>query len=434
MKAPIRWEIHVVADSDSRWKWGAALARRLVPDVDVRIETTLLHGRSTPNDRQLHDIGITTDALRRATVSELVAELTDTTARIVVLACIGGSVQAMLQALSRAWEGREDRPIVVTGYVGLVYERVVDGLLLRAGADIVLANSARDARRFREVLRAVDADGDSVVQTALPFLGGPKHDPHAAPRDRPFTTTFVSQPGVPESRDERRYALLQAIDHARINPSRRVIVKLRARPGERTTHVEPHHYASMIRARHLPPNVELAYGSMSDVLDQTDLCVTVSSTAAIEAMHRDIPTAVLTDFGIRESLGNHVFLGSGVLTSWGALHAGAIPKLDVEWAAANGVDDPAPYAAAASRIAELTNPAVSLPPLRPWLQVGNAAGYLPGLLSRHGVDDFGLPLSGRSAAGAVIPLHTRALRAAARRSYQVGVRTLEPRIKRLAGL
>ena len=103
MKAPVRWDIHVVADSDSRWKWGAALARRLVPDVDVQIQATLLHGRSTPNDRQLRDIGLTTDALRRATVSELVAELADTKARIVVLACIGGSVQAMLHALSRAW-------------------------------------------------------------------------------------------------------------------------------------------------------------------------------------------------------------------------------------------------------------------------------------------------------------------------------------------
>ena len=222
-------------------------------------------------------------------MSELVDELADTNARIVVLACIGGSVQAMLHALSRAWEGREDRPIVVTGYVGLVYERVVDGLLLRAGADLVLANSAADARRFREVLGAVDADVDSVVQTALPFLGGPKHDPKAAPRDRPFTTTFVTQPGVPVSRAERRYALLQAIEHARVNPSRRVIVKLRGRPGERTTHVEPHHYASLVRARHLPDNLELAYGSMSEVLDRTDLCVTVSSTAAIEAMHRDDP-------------------------------------------------------------------------------------------------------------------------------------------------
>ena len=331
-------------------------------------------------------------------------------------------------------EGREDRPIVVTGYVGLVYERVVDGLLLRAGADLVLANSASDARRFREVLRAVDADAGSVVQTALPFLGGTKHDPKAVPGQRPFTTTFVSQPGVPASRAERRYALLQAIEHARVNPSRRVIVKLRARPGERTTHVEPHHYASLVRARHLPANVELAYGSMSDVLDRTDLCVTVSSTAAIEAMHRDIPTAVLTDFGIRESLGNHIFLGSGALISWNALHTGAIPKLDPEWAAEHGVDDPAPYAAAARRVAELANPAIALAPLRPWLSVVNAAAYLPDLLARHGVDDIGLPLSSHAASGAVIPLRTRALRAAARRGYQVGVRTLEPRIKRLAGL
>ena len=72
--------------------------------------------------------------------------------------------------------------------------------------------------------------------------------------------------------------------------------------------------------------------------------------------------------------------------------------------------------------------------MRPWLNAANAAGYLPALLARHGVDDLGLPLSEGNASGAVIPLRTRALRAAARRGYQVGVRTLEPRIKRLAGL
>ena len=428
------WDIHIVADSDSRWKWGAALARRLIPDADVHLHATLLEGRSTPNDRQLRDVGLAPDSLRRATVAELVSELADTDARIVVLACIGGSVQALLHALARAWAGRATRPVVVAGYVGIVYERVVDGLLLRAGADILLANSAADAERFRAVLDAAGADPDSVVQTALPFLGGPKHDPTAAPRLRPFTTTFVTQPGVPESRAERRYAMLQVIEHANTNPNRHVIVKLRGRPGERTTHVEPHHYASFVRARRLPANVELVYGSMSDVLDRTDLCVTMSSTAAIEAMHRDIPTAILTDFGVRESLGNQMFLGSGAMTSWSALHAGALPKVDPDWAARHGVDDSDPYGAAARRIARLCDPATPLPGLRPWLNVADAAGYLPGVLRRHGIDEFGGALSADQARTGATPLRSRALRAAARRTYQVGVRTLEPRIKRMAGL
>lgn len=422
----------MIADSDTRWKWGAALARRLAPGVDVRVHTILVQGRATPSDRQLDDTGYTADSLRRSTMGELVGDLADTDASIVVLACMGGAVQALIRALANAWRGRADRPIVVTGYVGLVYERAIDGLLLRAGADLVLANSASDARSFRDVLAAVDADPDSVVQASLPFLSGRVYDPTAAGRKRPFTTTFVTQPGVPETRDERRYAIAQVLEHATTNPSRRVLVKLRSRPGERTTHVEPYHFATLLRRRRLPANVELIYGSMSDVLDRTDLCVTVSSTAAIEAMHRHIPTAILTDFGIRESLGNHVFLGAGVFASWAALHAGTVPKTDPGWAANNGVDDPEPFAEAARRITALA--AAPRPPLRAWWDATDAASYLPFLLAKHGVDVYGVPISASTRDSDATSWPSRALRATARSGYHLGVNNLEPRIKRLAGL
>lgn len=428
-----RCDICVIADSDTRWKWGAALARRLVPGTDVALHAVLLQGRSIPNDRQLDDTGYSADMLRRSSTSEVVADLAGTDARIVVLACVGGAVQALMRALATAWQARPKRPIVVTGYVGLVYERMVDGLLLRAGADVVLANSQVDAERFRSVFRAVEADPDSIVAAALPFLSGRPYDPAAAGRKRPFTTTFVTQPGVPETLEERRYAMAQIVEHATRKPSRRVIVKLRGRPGERTTHVEPHHYASLLPHRRLPGNVELAYGPMSDVLDRTDLCVTVSSTAAIEAMHRHIPTAILTDFGIRESLGNHVFLDSGAFASWNALHAGVAPKTDPAWAARNGVHDSDPFAAASRRVALLAD-ATALPPLRPWWHPDDAGGYLPALLASHGVDVLGLPLAGGATTGAQAAWTRRVLRSTARRAYRVGVRRLEPRIKRLAQL
>jgi hypothetical protein len=425
-------DVYVVADSDTRWKWGAALARRLTPGSDVRVHTVLVEGRSTPSDRQLDETGYTADSRHRSSMTELADDLADTDAGIVILACVGGAVQALIRALSLAWRGRAERPIVVTGYVGLVYENAVDGLLLRAGADLVVANSATDAQTFRDVLAAVDADPGSIVQASLPFLSGRAYDPTAAGRERPYTTTFVTQPGVPETRDERRYAMAQVLEHATTNPSRRVIVKLRGRPGERTTHVEPHHFASLLPRRRCPDNVELAYGAMSDVLDRTDLCVTVSSTAAIEAMHRHIPTAILTDFGIRESLGNQVFLGSGAFASWAALHAGAVPKIDPGWAAGNGVDDPDPFAEAARRITALA--AAPRPPLRAWWDATDAAGYIPALLAKHGVDVFGVPLSAPTRVSAAGSWPRRALRSTARRTYQLGVASLEPRIKRLAQL
>lgn len=435
-------DVEVVADSDTRWKWGATLAPRLaqacaavplaaIPPAMPRVRASLLAGHSSPTEGQLRDVGIAPHSLHRRNVAATVAELASTDAQLVVLACGGGTVQALLHALARVWAGRRERPIVVTGYVGLVYENLVDGLLCRAGADLVLANSAHDADRFRAIYAAAGADPDTVVQTALPYLGGVAHDPGAAGRDRPFTVTFVTQPGVPATKAERRYALEQAVQHAATHRKRRVLVKLRARVGERTTHVEPYHYESLLPARRLPRNLEFSYGPMSPVLDQTDLCVTVSSTAAIEAMHRGIPTGILLDFGLREALGNQLFLGSGVLTTWAALHEGALPMPEPNWAARCGIDDPDPYAAAACRIDTLLATPEPLAPLQPWLGTVGAAAYLPALLARHGLDASGTPLSSGTARTG---WPSRAMRTAARRAYGVGVRIVEPRVRRLAQL
>jgi hypothetical protein len=433
------WTVHVIADSDTRWKWGAAVANRLASNGTV-VHGHLLEGRATPSDQQLADVAAAAETVRRVGIAELLADLAQTEAEVVVLACVGGTIQSLMHGLARVWQGRSSRPVVLTGYVGLVYERLVDGLLLRAGADVVLANCAADARRFRDVFDAVGVDPDSIVQTALPFLGGAPHDPTAAGRVRPFTVAFVAQPSVPSTREERRYAIGQAVQHAITHPERQVIVKLRGRIGEQTTHVERHHYADLLKTDlftdgEVPANIEVVYGPMSDVLDRTDLCVTVSSTAALEAMHRDIPTAVLTDFGVRESLGNQAFLHSGALTSWPALHAGAIPKTDPDWAADNGVRDAAPDAAVHERLAALVSDRGALPALRPWFDPESAAGYLPRLLARNGLDLDGSPMIRDAHWATADPgLRRRMMRTAARGVYRVGVRKFEPRIRKWAQL
>jgi len=428
------WSVHVVADSDTRWKWGASIADRLAP-VPAHIHGHLLIGRATPNGQQLADVGARADTVRRVGIAQLLADLAGTDAEVVVLSCVGGTIHSLMHGLARAWAGRATRPVVVTGYVGVVYERLVDGLLLRTGADVILANCANDARRFRDVLAAVGAEPDDVVRTALPYLDGATYDGAAAGRDRPFTVTLVAQPSVPATRSERRYALGQAVAHAVAHPERHVIVKLRGRLGEQTTHVERHHYTDLLPGDEVPDNVEIAYGSMTDVLDRTDLCVTVSSTAALEAMHRGIPTGILTDFGVREALGNQVFLHSGALISWPALHAGDIPKTDPEWAADNGVRDDEPYTALQERVAELVANPELRPRLRPWLDPDRAPYYLPRLLRRNGLDVDGTALVSDPAWRSADPgLRRRMIRATARKAYRVGVRTVEPRIRKWAQL
>ncbi|MCD7438728.1 hypothetical protein K4B79_10900 [Streptomyces lincolnensis] len=437
--------IAVLADSDTRWKWGALTADRLAPgpsmeagpreaaQVRPSLSGFLLRGRATPTPRQLREVGVTADSLREVTAVEFLRAMAEEEYDVVVIALVGGGVQAMLHGLARVWADRDKRPVVVTGYVGVVYEKLADGLLLRHGADLVLANSRQDAERFRAVYEGVGADASSVTEVALPFLGG---DTYTGEHD-PYRVVFAVQPSVPDNRRDRVYLLERLVRHARLHPEREVLLKLRSRPGEHTTHIEELPYQKLVQRLDPPANFRMVYGHMGEVLDRTDLLVTISSTAALESLHRRIPTVVLTDLGVREVLGNHHFVGSGCLASWDQLDAGHRPTPDEEWVARQGVVADGSYAtafdAARERIAKLLA-APELPPLAPYYTPETAPGYLPGILARHHLGPDGTPLPGAPAADKDPGPVRQIVRRAARGAYRHGVQRVAPVIRRMGEL
>ncbi|MFJ9578639.1 DUF6716 putative glycosyltransferase [Streptomyces sp. NPDC101191] len=422
--------VAVLADSDTRWKWGVLTARRITAESAANEDPRgfVLRGRATPTTRQLAETAVSDTAPCEVTGTEFLREVRDAATRgegydVIVLALVGGTVRAMLHGLAEL--SLERRPVLVTGYVGVVYEKLADGLLLRHGADVVLANSRHDAERFRAVYEGVGADPDAVVEAALPFLGGAPYAPEPG-RD---TLVFAAQPSVPGTKAERSYVLRRLVEHARAHPDREVLLKLRSRPGEHTTHLEEFPYQKLVRDLSVPPNFRLVYGHMGEVLDRTDLLVTVSSTAALEALHRRIPTAILTDLGVREALGNHHFIGSGLLTSFDRIDRGAVPVPDEEWLARQGVGADGGYEkafdAARERVAALlAGPA--LPPIAPYYTAETAGGYLPGILARHRLD-VTAPEPRESGV-------RRVVREAARGAYRHGVQRVAPVIRRLGEL
>ncbi|MGK5529864.1 DUF6716 putative glycosyltransferase [Streptomyces sp. URMC 129] len=421
----------VLADSDSRWKWAVHAARRLAPQhaLDARFLLT----PTTPTARQIAEVGIAPDTSRHVTCAELLDDPALAGADLVVVGTIGGTVLALVHSLGMAWDGASRRPVVVSGYVGVVYENLVDGLLLRVGSDIVLANGSDDAKRFRDVYRTVGADPFTVVEAGLPYLGGRRYNPSAVGRgERPFTVCFAVQPTVPASRAARAGMLEKLQRHARRFPDREVLIKLRVREGETTSRIERFPYQELYDALpDPPPNLSVVHGDMGQVLDRTDLLVTVSSTAAMEAVHRGIPTAILTDHGIREAHGNHFFLDSGLLASWAQLDEGLIPRADPEWAARQGLGQRDPFVAARTRFAQLRG-RTSLPRMRPYYTPQNASDYLETLLMRHGLGLSGRPLPGAAAAAGNPTAMRKLIQRGAGGLYRVGRTRVAPAIRRLA--
>lgn len=423
--------IHVLADSDTRWKWGAGLAVGLAPGSEVHAH--MLRGRSTPTARQLAEVGITPSSITEATLAEFAADPALDTADVIILGTVGGATHAALHALARRFAGAPRRPILMTGYVGVVYEKMADGLLLRAGADIVLANSPFDRRRFTEVYEPLGIPASSIVQTALPFLDQRPYDPARTFAEHPYTVCFAVQPSVPADRSGRLYMLRRAISHARLRPGRDVLVKLRSKPGEATTHVEAFHYQVLAEQldEPLPPNLHFVYGNMSQTLDRTDLLVTVSSTAALESMHRGMPTAILSDLGVREIHGNHYFTGSGCVTDWTAIDEGAAPIAHEAWTVDQGIRSHDPFGELRARILELRGS--RLPAITPYYTAASAPEYVGTLLRRRGLNPDGSPGPGAAAARSRGPMK-RTSRRVLKVAYQFGVQRVAPKIQQWGGV
>ncbi len=412
--------IALVADTDSRWKWAKATATKLGPTTQQHL---LIEGPARPNERQLREAGVEPSQVTTTTIAGL-ADAVSPDTEVVIVALPGGACQAVLHALAARWGTQ--RPVIITGYVGVVYEKIVEGLLLRAGSDIIVANSPHDARLFRGYFVDYGLDPDAVVESPLPYLGPPV----ASTRPHPFTVTFAAQPSVPATARERSYVVDRLVRHARLHPEREVILKLRNLPGERVTHPDAYPYPQLLdRVGDVPANLSMVGGPMTQVLARTDLLLTVSSTAAVEAVQAGIATGILTDFGINDQLGTTFYAGSGCLTSFDQVDDGAAPHADQDWAVDNGLHS-LDHAQLRTRVMSLVA-AGALPAIQPFYQQRTAGYYLPRLLAAYGLGPDGRALA--PSATRRSPLR-RVARAIAHRLYRFGDSVVAPKLRRLGAL
>lgn len=417
-KNPTR--VAVFADTDSRWKWALATAKQLSahpPDCYLRATA------SAPSDRQLREAGADPSRVVETPIGGLPALVAAHSCDVLILGLPGDAVQAVLQAF--AAQAPVDRPILISGYVGIIYERLVEGLYHRAGSDIIVANSPADARQFAELLVAAGFDPSAVVTEPLPFLA---HQALTVGPGAEGALTFAAQPDVPSRKADRQYIVERLVEHAGNHPDQPVLLKVRGLAKERLTHPEPFPYQRLVDALKTPPppNFAVISGRMDDALDRTGVLVTVSSTAAVEAIHRGVPTAILTDFGVREKMGNHYFAGSGCYASFDDLDRGVVPQVGADWAVDRGLTDLAP-GALVDRVNTLLAQELAAP--RSFYSAQHSHRYLRDLLASNGLDEHGRTAMARG--GRSWP--ARVTRRLARAAYRFGYGVVAPNLRRILG-
>jgi hypothetical protein len=303
----------LIAAFDSQLKWCAGIrdelaargfaSRVVVPDT-----------RSALSDGQIHDAGFRTvdrlpwDEVVRASLA----------ADVVVSSLAGPLTRRLTLDLAAASAAGAVGPVLVSGWVGIIIEKITAGYLDRSGTDVVAVNSLGDLAHFRRAGAALGIPTDNLVLSGLPFLSS---SPRPARGGRIRTVLYADQPTVPAGRAERAYVYRRLIEHARRHPDREVLLKPRHRPGEDTFHRMAHHPADLLGTGPLPPNFRLEYAPVAELLPGVDLLLTMSSTACLEAIDHGCRVALVLDLGVQERYGNHVFLDSGLLRTFDQIDA-----------------------------------------------------------------------------------------------------------------
>ena len=349
---PPRLRVVAIGDADSFVKWAAHLIDQ-VDDISqhlLLVQTPLVVS-DAQKDAALAGTRFARhpDSVTRIRFADVADWLAKDVPDVVVLA----GRAPFVRLLGREIDRLRRRPVVVSGVPGMSIPALRGALEYRRHCDLMVVHSHREVAAYSRLGRALGVTVP-IALASLPFavrsgssrgVGSPAGAGSqmglAAPTERADATdlVFAAQALVPAEREERR-RIAEILRLAAVaDPSRRVVVKLRSRPGEVEAHQERDGYTELLD--NAPDNLVFSYAPMSEALATAEGLVTVSSTAAIEALAAGVPVIALAEFGIRPDLLNHVFTGSGLLGGAADVVARRFRHPRPRWADANYLHDPA---------------------------------------------------------------------------------------------
>ncbi len=295
-----RPRVIAVADADSFVKWSAALLDS-IPSAEghIALVRTPLTVSRAQEQSALDGTRFGAADVTRLAFPALAGWLAEQRPDAVVLAGRGPFVRLMMHEIDRV----HPRPVVVVGLPGISIPAQRAAVTYRREADLFLVHSHREERAFADLAGRLGAD----VRFGLASL------PFASPRPPVRGGTdlvFAAQAIVPLTTADRLVIADMLRRAAVARPDRRVVVKLRSRAGENETHHQRESYETLLKDR--PANLVFSYAPMRAALASAEGLVTVSSTAAIEAIAARVPVIALDTFGVSKENLNTVFRGSGL--------------------------------------------------------------------------------------------------------------------------
>lgn len=377
---PLR--VLVVACFDSFLRAGAAFARRLEAR-GATVDYALVFARPAQiSPAQFRGMGFSTPI--PSTSLEQITQRRRLERTDLVILCLGSlRTRRFMSRFRQLFEpGDPARPITVSLFPGLLFRAQYESWMSRMSCDLLLLNSPHEVSLYDEMTASLKEPSRAMCGglSFLPSLAG------VAPRATGTRVVFVGQPTVPAGRLERAFVIDRMIALAERHPEVPFVIKPRHRPTETTLHQVRHHYADLLAsAGRVPENLTLSYEPMSTVLEDTRVCLTFSSTAALEALALGVPTRVLTDIGISEEIGNTYFMGSGLSCDFADVTPELDYRVDRKWLEQHAASADDRFEEIYARIVEMTERRAETRPDEPALRLfGRSAAFTQFVEARSG--------------------------------------------------
>lgn len=221
------------------------------------------------------------------------------------------SIRQVFESFQKQRAGKKT-PVSISGFENFILESCYDHLVNRFSADIICVIG-------KSVFRNLDFVGKHSAGYSLPIVvrvdpsnSDANHGPHAQE-----IVVFETQRLIPSSMEERLYVVEEFIKLARQNPHVNIVFseeKPEQESSNRVPEVIPYEKIfELLQENAAAPNIHFSNRNRTSLLESAKMLVTFSSAGAADAVLRNIPLQIISDFGLQENLGTHHFALSGCL-------------------------------------------------------------------------------------------------------------------------
>lgn len=231
------------------------------------------------------------------------------------------------------------RPVVATGFPGILDAGRTAGMLFRCPSDIVLLPAPAQFAIYRFEMGILGKRTDNALLYGIPSL--PAKPVRSAPVADVKRVLFIDQSAIPRSADERRDLVGELVSFLEGFPESEMLIRERVREGETSIHEKAAGTKLSTIIADLQPifpvleRIRFKQDPLPDLFQEVDGALSISSTGLLEALAAGLPAASLSKFSTIPRYGNGFFRNSGIQVNIAEIICRGWPAANAKWVRRN---------------------------------------------------------------------------------------------------